>query len=61
MTTVMAPSAPPGSAVSNSWTMSSPPKPRNTSENSCAPITITKTIEVMRVVARITSIRMRSR
>ena len=50
-----------GQPVSDSLIMSSPPKPRKTSENSCAPITTTKTIEVMWVVERITSIRMRSR
>ena len=41
--------------------MSSPPRPRKTSENSWAPITITNTSELIRVVARMTSVSVPSR
>ena len=48
---------PPGMFSKISVTTSSPPKPRNTSENSAAPIRIRNTIEVTLVVERTTSVR----
>ena len=52
MTRPWPPNAPPGMARSASSTRASPPRPRNTSENTEAPSRMTKTIEVVERGAR---------
>src|SRR3546814_1291878 len=60
MTTNMAPKAPPGISASTASTISSPPRPRNTSEKTDAPSRMTKTMAEIFTVDCITSDRMRS-
>ncbi len=50
MTPSIAPKAPPGSAASAFSIISSPPRPRKTSEKSAAPMRIVNTIVVTRAV-----------
>ena len=55
ITRIMAVTTPPGMSPRKSRTRSSPPKPRKTSENSAAPMKITNTMAVTRVVDSATS------
>ena len=55
MTMKVAPTSPPGICSNSLCINASPPYPRNTSENTDAPIRIKNTIAVVRVVERATS------
>ena len=57
ITTSIAPMTPPGTFESAWWTISSPPRPRKTSENRAAPIRMTKTIALICMVDRMTGTR----